>query len=99
MPSTPYNNLQSTPQNNPQITGSAGGPTQGYGGIAEETFTLSKPNPNEETTFQGLNASPTSIESPLIIPVSTSISQVDPNSLSNEGFELQDQSIDRKSVV
>ena len=99
MPSTPYNNLQSTPQNNPQITGSAGGPTQGYGGIAEETFTLSKPNPNEETTFQGLNASPTSTESPLIIPVSTSISQVDPNSLSNEGFELQDQSIIPNEII
>ena len=99
MPSTPYNNPQSTPSGNSQTTGSIGGPTQGYGGIAEENFTINNRNPNKETTFQGLNASPILVDSSLIVPVSTSISQVDPNTLSNEGFELQDQSIIPNEII
>ena len=96
MPSTPNNKPHSIFPGTLQITGSVGGPTQGFGGIAEENFIISSPNPIEETTFQGLNPS---LNSPQIIPVSTSISQVDPNTLSNEGFELQDQSIIPNEII
>ena len=99
MSSTPNNRPQYTLSVTPQTTGSVGGPIQGSGGITEETFTINNPNPIEETTFQGLNPPPILVDSPQIIPVSTSISQVDPNTLSNEGFELQDQSIIPNEII